>query len=159
MKILAVDQARHGAWAVYDYEGKKLLDYGTWGFDSKNYTFEQAILHIEALLSEVIRTHDIDAVFLEDIQLRKNVQSFKKLAQLQGVLVNMCEKTNILYNLVAPTQWQNTAKQEVGRQRRSSQRSHLSNLRAKRHQKSYRCKLQGIFMGSLLKTTTWRTPR
>ena len=97
MKILAVDQARHGAWAVYDYEGKKLLDYGTWGFDSKNYTFEQAILHIEALLSEVIRTHDIDAVFLEDIQLRKNVQSFKKLAQLQGVLVNMCEKTNILY--------------------------------------------------------------
>ena len=41
MKILAVDQARHGAWAVYDYEGKKLLDYGTWGFDSKNYTFEQ----------------------------------------------------------------------------------------------------------------------
>ena len=52
MKILAVDQARHGAWAVYDYEGKKLLDYGAWGFDNKNYTFEQAILHIEALLSE-----------------------------------------------------------------------------------------------------------
>ena len=159
MKILAVDQARHGAWAVYDYEGKKLLDYGTWGFDSKNYTFEQAILHIEALLSEVIRTHDIDAVFLEDIQLRKNVQSFKKLAQLQGVLVNMCEKTNILYNLVAPTQWQNYCKARGRTTRRSSQRSHLSNLRAKRHQKSYRCKLQGIFMGSLLKTTTWRTPR
>ena len=79
MKILAVDQARHGAWAVYDYEGKKLLDYGAWGFDNKNYTFEQAILHIEALLSEVIRTHDIDAVFLEDIQLRKNVQSFNNI--------------------------------------------------------------------------------
>lgn len=110
VKILAVDQARHGAWAVYDYEEKKLLDYGTWGYDSKNYTFEQAILHIEALLSEVIRTHDIDAVFLEDIQLRQNVQSFKRLAQLQGVLVNMCEKTNILYNLVAPTQWQNYCK-------------------------------------------------
>lgn len=110
MKILAVDQARHGAWAVFDYEEKKLLDYGTWGYDSKNYTFEQAILHIEALLCEVIRTHDIGAVFLEDIQLRQNVQSFKRLAQLQGVLVNMCEKTNILYNLVAPTQWQNYCK-------------------------------------------------
>lgn len=110
VKILAVDQARHGAWAVYDYEGKKLLDYGTWGFDNKNYTFEQAILQIEDLLSEVIRTHDVDAVFLEDIQLRRNVQSFKKLAQLQGVLVNLCEKTNILYNLVAPTQWQNYCK-------------------------------------------------
>lgn len=110
MKILAVDQARHGAWAVYDYEGKKLLDYGTWGFDSKNYTFEQAILHIETLLSEVILTHDIEAVFLEDIQLRQNVQSFKRLAQLQGVLVNLCEKTNIIYNLVAPAQWQNYCK-------------------------------------------------
>ena len=32
------------------------------------------------------------------------------MAQLQGVLVNMCEKTNILYNLVAPTQWQNYCK-------------------------------------------------
>ena len=71
MKILAVDQARHGAWAVYDYEGKKLLDYGTWGFDSKNYTFEQAILHIEALLSEVIRTHDIDAVFWKTFSLER----------------------------------------------------------------------------------------
>lgn len=110
MKILAVDQARHGAWAVYDYKEKKLLDYGTWAFDSKNYTFEQAILHIETLVSETIQTHDIDAVFLEDIQLRQNVQSFKRLAQLQGVLVNLCEKTNIVYNLVAPTQWQNYCK-------------------------------------------------
>lgn len=106
MRILAIDQARHGAWVVYDYEAKELLDYGTWGFDIKDYTFEQAILHIEALISEVIRTHEVAAVFIEDIQLRKNVQSFKKLAQLQGVLVNLCEKTNILYELVAPTQWQ-----------------------------------------------------
>lgn len=110
MNILAVDQARHGAWATFDYENKKLLDYGIWGYDSKNYTFEQAILHIEALLNEVIRTHDVGAVFLEDIQLRQNVQSFKRLAQLQGVLVNLCEKTNILYNLVAPTQWQSFCK-------------------------------------------------
>ena len=63
MKILAVDQARHGGWAIYDYEKKELLVYGTWGYDSKNYTFEQAILHIEALIEEVIQTHDIDAVF------------------------------------------------------------------------------------------------
>lgn len=110
VKILAVDQARHGAWAVYDYEKKVLLDYGTWGFDNRNYTFEQAILRIEALLEEVIQTHDIGAVFLEDIQLRQNVQSFKRLAQLQGVLVNLCEKTNTSYQLVVPTQWQNYCK-------------------------------------------------
>lgn len=110
MKILAVDQARHGAWSIFDYEKKELLECRTWGYDNKKYTFEQAVLHIEELLDEVIQTHDIDAVFLEDIQLRQNVQSFKRLAQLQGVLVNLCEKTNILYNLVAPTQWQNYCK-------------------------------------------------
>ena len=47
---------------------------------------------------------------MEDIQLRQNVQSFKRLAQLQGVLVNLCEKTNTSYHLVAPTQWQNYCK-------------------------------------------------
>lgn len=110
MRILAVDQARHGAWAVFDYEKKSLVDYGTWAFENRSYSFEQAILHIEALIDEVIRANCVDAVFFEDIQLRANVQSFKKLAQLQGVLVNLCEKNEYLYGLVAPTQWQNYCK-------------------------------------------------
>lgn len=107
MKILAVDQARHGAWAIFDYENKELLDYGVWSFDNKKYTFEQAVLNIKALVNEVIHAHNIDAIFLEDIQLRKNPLSFKKLAQLQGVLVNLCEENEFLYDLVAPSQWQN----------------------------------------------------
>lgn len=107
MNILAVDQARHGAWAVFDYEKKKLLDYDTWGFENRDCPFEKAVLQIEELISDVIRTHDVAVVFLEDIQLRQNVQSFKKLAQLQGVLVNLCERNDYLYGIVAPTQWQN----------------------------------------------------
>lgn len=110
MRILAIDQARHGAWSVFDYEKKELLDYGTWAFENRSYTFEQAILQIEELIDEVIQTHEIDAVFCEDIQLRVNVQSFKKLAQLQGVLVNLCEKHNYQHGLVAPTKWQNFCK-------------------------------------------------
>ena len=39
-----------------------------------------------------------------------NVQSFKKLAQLQGVLINLFEKNEYLYDFVAPTQWQNYCK-------------------------------------------------
>ena len=110
MKVLAVDQARHGAWAVFDYKNKTLLDYGVWSYDNKKYSFEQAMLHIEALVEEVIHAHCVDAVFSEDIQLRQNVQSFKRLAQLQGALVLMCEKNEYLYGLVAPTQWQNYCK-------------------------------------------------
>ena len=58
----------------------------------------------------MIKENDIAAVFIEDIQLRVNVQSFKKLAQLQGVLVNLFEKNEYLYSFVAPTQWQNYCK-------------------------------------------------
>lgn len=107
MNILALDQARNGAWSVFDYEKGTLIGYGTFSFDSKKYTYAKAILHIEELVTEIIRAYDISAIFIEDIQLRANVQAFKKLAQLQGVLVNLFEKNEYLYGFVAPTQWQN----------------------------------------------------
>lgn len=107
MKILAVDQARHGAWAIFDYEEKKLLAYDSFSFDNRKYKFEQAVLQIETLIDSVINAHGIDAVFIEDIQQRKSVKSFKKLAQLQGVLINLFEKNNFHYGIVAPSQWQN----------------------------------------------------
>lgn len=110
MRILALDQARNGAWAVYDYESKQLEDYGVFSFDNKKYTYAKAILAIEELVDTLIKTHGISAIFIEDIQLRVNVQSFKKLAQLQGVLVNLFEKNEYLYDFVAPTQWQNYCK-------------------------------------------------
>lgn len=107
MKILAVDQARNGAWAVFDYKSKKLETYGTFSFGNKDYTYAKAILAIEGLIDTVIKAYDISAVFIEDIQLRVNAHSFKRLAQLQGVLINLCEKNGYAYWFVAPTQWQN----------------------------------------------------
>ena len=108
MKILAIDQARHGACSVFDYENKKLLDYGVWNFDSRKFTYESTIMNIEALLEELIEKHEVDAVFLEDISMRKNnAQVVKRLAQLQGVLVNYCMKREFLYWIVVPSQWQN----------------------------------------------------
>lgn len=32
---------------------------------------------------------------------------FKNLAQLQGVLINLCEKKHYLYQLISPSVWQN----------------------------------------------------
>lgn len=67
-------------------------------------------MHIEELVESLLRSYDVSAVFIEDIQLRANVQAFKKLAQLQGVLVNLFEKNEYLYGYVAPSQWQNFCK-------------------------------------------------
>ena len=108
IKILAIDQARNGAWSVFDYETKTLEAYGVFSFNNKDYA--KAIRAIEELVDSLIKTYDISAVFIEDIQLRVNVQSFKKLAQLQGVLINLFEKNEYLYDFVAPTQWQNYCK-------------------------------------------------
>lgn len=63
-------------------------------------------MNIEATVSSLLSTYDISAVFIEDIQLRINVYSFKRLAQLQGVLINLFEKSEYLYGYVAPVQWQ-----------------------------------------------------
>lgn len=110
LNILAIDQARSGAWSVFDYDTKCLVGYGYFSFDSKKYTYAKAIQHIEELVESIILSYDISAVFIEDIQLRANVQAFKKLAQLQGVLVNLFEKNEYLYDYIAPSQWQNYCK-------------------------------------------------
>lgn len=106
MKILSVDQSRTGGWAIFEYETGVLLKYGDFDFPSRKYTFPQAISQLKALIEQIIVDEDITAVFIEDIQLRQNVQAFKNLAQLQGVLENYFEESQLLYGIVAPSQWQ-----------------------------------------------------
>ncbi len=67
-------------------------------------------MHIKELILTVLKAYDIGAVFVEDIQMRVSVSSFKKLAQLQGVLVNLFEENEYLYGFIAPSQWQNFCK-------------------------------------------------
>lgn len=110
MKILVLDQARNGAYAIFDYENKRLLKYGTWGYKRTEYTYSQAIRMIENLVENLIYDNDISAVFIEDISMRRNVAVFKNLAQLQGVLINLFEKSNILYDIIVPSVWQGYCK-------------------------------------------------
>lgn len=106
MKILAVDQSRTGGWAIFDYETRVLLKFGEFDFPSKKYTYPQAISLLKSLIKQIVEEEDIAAIFIEDIQLRQNVQAFKNLAQLQGVLENLFEENQLLYGIVAPSQWQ-----------------------------------------------------
>lgn len=110
MNILAIDQARNGAWSVFDYEKGTLIGYGTFEFSAEKYTYAKTIMHIKELIYAVLKAYDIGAVFVEDIQMRVSVSSFKKLAQLQGVLVNLFEENEYLYGYIAPSQWQNFCK-------------------------------------------------
>ncbi len=112
MKILSIDQARTGAWCVYDYETKKPVVYDAFSFPLAKYTYAKAIVGICDIVEDLMVEHNISAVFIEDIQLRRNVNSFKKLAQLQGALVSMFERNEYLYGYVSPSKWQSFCKKQ-----------------------------------------------
>lgn len=82
------------------------MEYGDFNFTGREYNYPQAILAVENFVSKLLCNKDITSVFIEDIQLRRNIDSFKKLAHLQGVLVNLFEKNKYLYGIVSPSQWQ-----------------------------------------------------
>lgn len=106
MKILAIDQARRGGWSIFDYDSKELLDYGFFAFENKKYDFSKAVIEIKKIIIEIYERNDIDALFIEDIQLQQNVKAFKMLAWLQGVLINLAEEKGWRYGIVTPSQWQ-----------------------------------------------------
>nr|DAX24488.1 MAG TPA: Lactococcus phage M3 protein [Caudoviricetes sp.] len=106
MNILAIDQARNGAWCVYDYALKAPIAYGVFSFPTEQFTYAQAMVGICDVVKDLMDRYSISAVFIEDIQLRKNADSFKKLAQLQGALVSMFERNEYLYDFVPPSKWQ-----------------------------------------------------
>ena len=107
MNILAIDQARSGGWSIFDYEKKSLVSFGTFSFPNTEYTYARVLVKICDVVQSLILSNDISAVFIEDIQMRKNVDAFKKLAQLQGSLVSMFERNEYLYDYVSPSKWQN----------------------------------------------------
>ena len=84
----------------------RLLAHGEWSFPARKYDFSRAVYEITRVASDLAKTNDIDVVFIEDTQLRQNAQSFKKLAQLQGALINLFEGLAVPYESVPPTRWQ-----------------------------------------------------
>jgi hypothetical protein len=104
---LAIDQARKGAWSIFDNDAKRLERYGTFHFPGKKCRFSKATLQITALVDGLLKADpDIRAVFIEDIQLRVNVNGFKLLAQLRGALINLFEGAGVPYGSVYPAKWQ-----------------------------------------------------
>ena len=107
MRILAVDQARNGAWCVFDYEKKEIVAYDSFSFPTDRFQFEDAVVGVCDTVETIISKYDISAVFIEDVQLRANADSFKKLAQLQGALIYSFKKHEHLFDIIAPSTWQN----------------------------------------------------
>ena len=110
MKILALDQSsRVSGWAIFD--GDKLEQYGK--IDVSNYYELGERLHqIRKKVKKLIEDNKIDKVILEDIymdgQRVNNVQTFKALAEVFGVLYELCIDINVPVEAVLAGTWKST---------------------------------------------------
>lgn len=112
MNVLAMDQARKGAWSVYDSDEKKLLHYGAFNTKyeespdgKKTLEYEQSIVKIEEIMVGLIREYKIKIVFLEDVPIKRGV-ALKQLLRLQGALIAYLTKRKIPHMLIQPRTWQ-----------------------------------------------------
>ena len=110
MRILALDQStRVSGWALYNDE--KLEEYGK--FDVSNtHELGERLHSIRCIVNDMIKKLQVDKVILEDIymdgQRVNNVQTFKALAEVFGVLFELCVDLEIPVEAVLAGTWKST---------------------------------------------------
>lgn len=110
MRILALDQAsRVSGWAIFD--GDTLEQYGKIDV-SKYYELGERLHQIRQEVEHLIDDEHIDAIILEDIymdgQRINNVQTFKALAEVFGVLYELCIDMEKPVEAVLAGTWKST---------------------------------------------------
>jgi Holliday junction resolvasome RuvABC endonuclease subunit len=71
-------------------------------------------------IKELIEDNDINFVFIEDIQYQKNQRTYKILAGLQGVIIDLLIELNMQFEIVPPSRWK--AWNQIGGKRREQQK-------------------------------------
>lgn len=110
MKILALDQAsRVSGWAIF--ANNDLLTYGKIDLSKQDDIGERLHL-LRQKVKQLIEDHKIDKIILEDIymdgQRINNVQTFKALAEVFGVLYELCIELDIPVEAVLAGTWKST---------------------------------------------------
>lgn len=111
MKILALDQAsRTTGWSFF--EKGKLVEYGKFTFADED--FGKRLEKIRNKVTDLINKYQPDEVVFEDIQLQShsgdanygnNIATFKKLAEVFGVIYELVTELGIPNRAVLSTVW------------------------------------------------------
>lgn len=108
-RLLTLDQAsRVTGWAYF--EDKELKAYGK--FTAESDDFGERLLFIRNKVKSLIDKYDINEVIFEDIQYQKeaenhNVQTFKKLAEVFGVIYELVTELGIKHDAYLAEVWRN----------------------------------------------------
>ena len=106
--ILALDQAsRCSGYAVFQ-EGQ-LIASGTFTYEDDDFSLR--LVKIRKKVISLIEQYDINKILLEDIQLQgqtNNVETYRKLAEVRGVLSELAREMNIPHEIIHSQTWKST---------------------------------------------------
>lgn len=113
MRLLALDQAsRVTGVAIFDDD--KLVKYGTFEIKSNQELGKRLTQFLENL-DKLYAAYHFDAVAYEDIQLQMgNVETYKKLAYIQAMILFWCEKHEKNLYCFSPSHWRKILKDKYG---------------------------------------------
>lgn len=113
MRLLALDQAsRVTGVAIFDDD--KLVKYGTFEIKSNQELGKRLTQFLENL-DKLYAAYHFDAVVYEDIQLQMgNVETYKKLAYIQAMILFWCEKHEKNLYCLSPSHWRKILKDKYG---------------------------------------------
>lgn len=113
MRLLALDQAsRVTGVAIFDDD--KLVKYGTFEIKS-NQELGKRLTHFLESLDKLYAAYHFDAVAYEDIQLQMgNVETYKRLAYVQAMILFWCEKHEKNLYCLSPSHWRKVLKDKYG---------------------------------------------
>lgn len=110
-RLLALDQSSHiTGYAVF--ENAKLVHYGKFSVDDDD--VGERLVKIRNNVQGLIDKYVIDELVFEDIQMQANVQNnvdtFKKLAEVFGVIYELATELEIPNTAVLASSWKSTLK-------------------------------------------------
>lgn len=106
--LLALDQAsKVSGYAVFNPEGE-LIAYGKFIADVED--LGERLVFIKNKVAELIEKYNIDQVVMEDIQQQENVQTFKVLAEVFGVIYEYLTEIKMPNTSVLACEWRKTLK-------------------------------------------------
>lgn len=111
MKILALDQStRVTGWAVF--ADNALQEYGKFDAENAGTDIGKRLTYIREKVKTLIDKYDIQKILIEEIQLQNtvgnNVVTYKKLAYVQAVLIQMFDELRLPYEIIASSSWKST---------------------------------------------------
>ena len=98
VNLLALDQASQTSGFAIFKDGK-LVDYGKFTFSDNE--IADRLVKIRKKIIELIEHYEITEVAFEDIQMQNNVETFKVLSEVYGVILELLQEKEIKYAIIS----------------------------------------------------------